>query len=448
MGGGSNTHAARGEWTAGLAAALVAGALVLGGGGIDNPVTEILLQGLAAALAVAWLWSAGPVRATTREHHALWLIAALALAVPAVQLMPLPPAIWTALPGREPEAAALTLIGEQGSWRPLSLSPPRTLAALLALGPPLLAMLMAASLDDKGRARLVAVVAVVALAAAVLGAAQWVGGPGALRLYADSHPDWPVGFHNNRNHAADLLLIGSVALSAALATAAIEPKRKLAGWAIGGAVLLLAAVMTGSRAGIALIPVALLGQWLILRRTLPAGPWRSLPVAAAGVVTVLALAAVLLRDNPALGAVAQRFTLTGDMRIEYWRDAAFAAGQYWPLGAGLGAFVPVMLAAERLQAVSPGYPNRAHNDYLELAVEAGLPGLVVLAAIGLLVAWLAWRKWRATPQAAQLWFALAALAILGLHSAVDYPLRTLALATVAALAVGLLTPPPQRSEAP
>jgi O-antigen ligase len=84
-----------------------------------------------------------------------------------------------------------------------------------------------------------------------------------------------------------------------------------------------------------------------------------------------------------------------------------------------------------LDKVTPNYVNRAHNEYLELLIETGVPGIAVLAvfvsAIGARLI-LALRKKRPFGI-----FGLpAGLAILlvGLHSIVDYPLRTQSLAVL------------------
>src|SRR3546814_18164025 len=49
----------------------------------------------------------------------------------------------------------------------------------------------------------------------------------------------------------------------------------------------------------------------------------------------------------------------------------------------MGTFRPVFDAAERLEFVRPSYANRAHNDYLEYLLGAGVAGalLVVWAMI-------------------------------------------------------------------
>ena len=51
----------------------------------------------------------------------LILLGALA-ALMAIQLIPLPPGIWTALPGRERYLEAAAAIGIPQPWRPISLT--------------------------------------------------------------------------------------------------------------------------------------------------------------------------------------------------------------------------------------------------------------------------------------------------------------------------------------
>src|SRR5581483_9726291 len=92
------------------------------------------------------------------------------------------------------------------------------------------------------------------------------------------------------------------------------------------------------------------------------------------------------------------------------------------------------------------YVNHAHDDYLETWLELGWPGLALIAAF------LAWwlvsvvrigRNGRDDDAS----LATAGAVVVGLllaHSAVDYPLRTPALATLFALGCGLMVPPSSR----
>ncbi|WP_206742912.1 O-antigen ligase family protein [Erythrobacter sp. SG61-1L] len=425
-------------------------AFLLGGGGTPSPLPELSLELLAGLTMLAWIWLPGPVRLPT--DPALWTIAALAIAVPALQLVPLPPDIWQALPGREAQAAALALVGEEDSWRPLSMSPPRTLASLLSLVPPLTLMLMAGALQRRQRRILLAAILLMALASALIGAFQISAGGRAFRFYSASHATL-VGFQANRNATADILLIGMLALAAYAAGHQSEkgqPKREAAGqrvWWLAGAALLLvlASIFTASRTGIALILPVGIAAWAILALD-PRKAWnRRLPVIAGGALAVILGGLFLLRHNLALQQVAGRFDrIAGDGREGLWRDTLYAVCQYWPFGSGMGTFVPTFVALEPLEAVDAGMPNRAHNDYLELALEAGVFGIAALALTALLVLFMAVRAWRRERQdRVQIAFGMAVLAVIAAHSLVDYPLRSLSLACLAALAVAMLARPPR-----
>ena len=425
----------------------VAVALFLGGGGSPAPVPELLVEWAALAALVVALWLRQPGEAPL-PRGAIGLSAAM-LALPAIQLIPLPPALWTALPGRETVVAALALVGQQDRWMPWSVSPPRTLAALLALIPPVAALLLAAHARPRARIAALVTVLAMAVAAALLGAAQLAAGAGtALRPYGSEHSGYLTGFHANRNAAADMLLIGLFALTGLFA---LSPARRGTGWrlpfAAAALVLAAAVLLTGSRAGIALLGlVGIAGAaWLAVSRRSGRTASRNLVAAwSVGGVLALGAAAWALSASTVATRIAARFTAGGEPRPELWIDTLFAAGQHWPWGSGLGTFVPVFVAAERLEVVDPGYPNRAHNDFLELALEGGLPGLVLLATLG---GWLAWRLIRrlrrptAPGERIELVFAGATLALLAAHSVVDYPLRSMSLAVLGGLAAGLILSP-------
>jgi tetratricopeptide (TPR) repeat protein len=123
-------------------------------------------------------------------------------------------------------------------------------------------------------------------------------------------------------------------------------------------------------------------------------------------------------------------------RIWIWRLAARAAGGALPLGDGLGAFPRLFLDLQgpALAALPPGeasrrfvYATTAHNDWLEVTAETGLPGLALLAA-ALASGIVACRRAGARAEAATLIaFAVSALA--------DSPLRQPAVLIPVALAL-------------
>lgn len=419
--------------------------MLLGGGGSPAPMLELILQ-LAIALLLG-LWLSGATDALHRVPRQVWWIVGLVLALHLVQLVPLPPGLWRSLPGRENAVAALELVGADHTWRPWSLAPLRTLSSLLVAFSALVCLAMTSGLSGPARWRLLWAVGTVGLASLLVGAGQLSGGAGNPLRFFDPEEIFLTGFQANHNSTADVLLITLLALSA-LACHALDR-----GWvSLGGlrlaltilaadCVIVLGLFLTGSRAGLALLPLALIIQYLMFQ---PVGQirWGRLLAASTGAAGIAAISIMMLRGNRAIEAVLSRFTLQGEFRPELWRDSLFALGQYWPFGAGQGNFVPVMMAVERLEVVDPSLPNRAHNDYLEFAIESGLPGLFILLAIAILLIFAALRGLRRAGihERPQLLFALGTLGIIALHSLVDYPMRSMALAALAATAAGLLFP--------
>jgi O-antigen ligase len=427
-------------------------AVVLGGGGSPNPTTELLLELAFAACAGAWLWLIpGPLHSQARASRLVLLLVAAALIVPVVQLLPLPSSIWTVLPSRQDQVAALSLVGKEHSWRPISLSPSRTLASLLAIVPAAGCAYAVARLDRQGRRLVIATIAAMAVVSTLLGVLQLMAGERGINLYPQFHAGWITGFQANRNAEADILLIGFLALVTSAAPYLSDAARKFpllldrrAALTLLFALalcLLAATIMTGSRAGIALMPVAVIFALAILGSARASKQeMRGARFALLAALVLLAgLAAVYLAyaSHTAIARVAQRFTDDSDIRLNIWQDAWFALGQYWPVGFGMGGFEPAMIPSERLEVLGSGIPNRAHNDFLELGLEAGLLGYAMLFVAASTCFTMAYKSWRPENRA-NILFAAGALFVITLHSLVDYPLRSMALACLAGVAGGML----------
>lgn len=444
MNSASPEPAAIQSWLTAIALTL---ALVLGGGGSPAPLPEMILQLAFAGVFALWLWKLPAPLAAMAPRGAL-LIAALIVALPLLQLIPLPPALWQALPGRALERDVLALVDAEDSWRPLTIAPARTLAALLAMAPAAAMLVMAAALGRRGRLRLVQVVLIAGVASLLVGALQLSSGvAGPLRFY-EPDSNYLQGFQANHNSTADILLIALLAAPLAVRSAVargILPGKPLPVFAAAGLLALLmiiGVVLTASRFGMLLLPVALLGGAVILR------PWfkRGLRTGVLAVVLASLLAAggwSAASRIPALNNALARFELGEEGRPEIWRDSFYAAQRLFPTGSGMGTFLPAYLAGERLETVSDTIPNRAHNDYLELAIEAGLPGMAIFSLIVATLGQAALATIRsngANPPGLTA-FALFALVLLGLHSLVDYPFRSMALACLGAACAGMLFSP-------
>jgi O-antigen ligase len=196
---------------------------------------------------------------------------------------------------------------------------------------------------------------------------------------------------------------------------------------------------TGSRTGAVLmlpaIGLTLLAMW--------AGrlPFRAATFRLGRVMFMAAGAALLMwllgaeRLLSALG----RTRILEDNRLDFWPTVWTAAQAYFPWGAGLGTFKEAYELVEPLGALRALFVNHAHNEYLEVMIEAGLPGLLLVSAVLIWVGRVSWRVWLSPgghPASARL--ASICLVLVILHSLVDYPARTMAISILFAAASALV----------
>jgi len=123
-----------------------------------------------------------------------------------------------------------------------------------------------------------------------------------------------------------------------------------------------------------------------------------------------------------IGETLERFEAKDDPRRFIWEDAVFSAQRYWPAGAGMGTFDEVFQVDESLENIALRTAGRAHNDYIELAIEAGVPGLMLAALWLVLCGWLTWQA-RRSPIVWAGWAGAGFCLAIALQSITDYPLR-------------------------
>lgn len=286
----------------GLALVLLIASLVLGGGGSPFPVMEALVQVVAAICVATALFFVPAVVALRRSDRIGLALLGLLIALVLIQLVPLPPSIWSVLPGREQAARVVGFIDHATVSIALSIYPDRTIAAGLALLPALAMVLLTAALPVRARTMLIVAITALALIGGLLGLAQFGSGTDALYLYSYSHLGFAAGFFANRNAHVDLIVIGAATLLLLhdrYRSDADGPGRLTVVAALA-ITMLICGVATGSRTGIALllIPVAiglvLVPRWLpqTQRRTRHLVPL--VIVSATVVLGVLALQATTL----------------------------------------------------------------------------------------------------------------------------------------------------------
>ncbi|HEX4695919.1 O-antigen ligase family protein [Sphingomonas sp.] len=421
-------------------------AILFGGASRYNVGTSIVprLAGLIALTYVMWRRHGSPIR-IERAALIFW---GLVFAVPLIQLVPLPWDIWTALPGRGLARDVYTVIGVH-PWLPISLSPSRTLDFLLALFVPLAGYVLGAHLDFAGRAVMLRAILMLAVVSAILGLGQLTAGAGSpLYFYHITNDDSSVGFFANANHLG-LFLAGGIIIALAwlgdsMATTGRIVVPAVVAAALAIVVLLFGIAGTSSRAGAIFSVIALVGglAMLPLERV---GLKRRYVMGGAAIVMVglatglgLVLSGTLLSGRFALDEGTQE-------RIGLLPQFGRVIRDFFPFGSGLGSFEPVFKSYEQAQSLSFGYWNQAHQDYAQVAIEAGLVGIALIAAF---VVWYVLRVvgiWRngdpsSRVRRQQITAALFMLLVM-LHSAGDYPIRTGAIAAVFAFLAACLTAP-------
>ena len=431
----------KGQWDSVAIAAVILLALSFAlGGASQNHALRLALVELASlpllVLASGRLLQTG----AWREHRFALGLSAAVVAIPLIQLMPLPPAVWTSLPGRDQMVLALELAGLEPGWAPLSVTPDRTWGSALALAPPAAFFLAMLSLTHIQRERMVRICIAAAIAGILLGAAQLASGGDNLYLW-DVAAGQVRGFFANRNHLASSLLVAlPFAIVFGAATLRRRNRRTSALWfgALFAGLVVVALAAIRSRAGITLfapvMAVSLLAAWIAAGRGRP-GPGLLVMVGAVG--TALTAVAVL-----ALPPILARFDTQNQLegRSDRWPLVAEAAQTYLPIGSGIGSFDAVYRSVEPLEELDSTFFNQAHNHYLETWLEAGWLGGGVILAFLIWYARRCWTAWKAPPsregdlqRAASI-----GIGVLLLHSVGDYPLRTTTLAVVFALCCGLL----------
>ncbi|WP_343869817.1 O-antigen ligase family protein, partial [Caenispirillum bisanense] len=155
--------------------------------------------------------------------------------------------------------------------------------------------------------------------------------------------------------------------------------------------------------------------------------WRPRPAVAAAAVAALAAAIVLSPVGARLGLAAA--DAAANPRLTVWATTLEGIADAPLTGIGLGAF-PDAFAERRPRALLHPWAQ-AHNVYLELAWELGLPATAALLAALALIGWRLLRSPSATAAAG-----LGALTAAALHALADFSPQVPASALLLATLVG------------
>jgi O-antigen ligase len=380
-----------------------------------------------------------PIFAPARQ---LLILAMVAVLVVALQLAPLPASLWPQLGGREPIAAGLRVLGIAAPAMPVSLAPSDTIAALFTLIPPLAMFVAVVRLKAYRTSWLTGALLAGTVAGILLGVLQFSSGDkmsSPWYPYPQSSFGVATGFFANGNHMAILLVITLPFLAALLASGRRSDRQlKSAMVTIAAAltlVILVGIALNRSLAGIGLaFPVLAVSALIVL-------PQRSsLRLLAIGLAALLLVGAVGALATSSTSGAQWSSDMSGSVqgRQEMLDTSVRMMRDFMPWGSGLGSYREAYHLYEDPGTVTNTYVVHAHNDYVEIAVELGVAGIL------LMIAFLAWwlaavaRAWRQADAGVYARAASIASAAILVHSLVDFPLRTAAIAATFAMCLALL----------
>ncbi len=426
--------------------AFLAVAFLLGGGSRGDIPYLILLRPLAVATCGYALWRMRR-DVLAAEWHVPALLAVSMLLV-LLHLIPLPPAIWRHLPGHAIVVEIERAAGMTSVWRPLSLSPADGWNAFFSMFVPMAAALLLIGTKRSDRASVLPLLIALAVISGLLGIVQVLGGAGVLSNHygLKGQEMSATGLFTNRNHAA-MFLACLPPMLAVWCSEECEDKRRvrfrrITAFGIGFATIPLLLV-TGSRGGLLAGLIGLTGAAILYRPskevyTPHLGRWRRrLTWLVAGVATLMLIIATVMLSR----ALAVDRLLAGggnEIRFRMWGPVLQIANSYFPLGSGAGSFVRVYQMFEPTDQLRTTYANHVHNDWLEVYMTLGLPGVGLLILV--VWSWMHWSFavwWRIGRDVAGSGLARLGstiLLILGITSISDYPLRVPSLACVAVVA--------------
>lgn len=369
-----------------------------------------------------------------RQYRGALLLLLATITLTSLHLIPLPPSIWTKLAGRELLDQIGHFIGAQSDWRPLSVVPRMTWNALFSLSVPAAVILLMVQLNSKELRQSVVIVISLIFISAILSLMQIIG----VKFSFYALPDDTSGLLTNRNHQAVLLCLLLPMLAAYSAGIRDDSRRKLS-YALsvcGVALALPVILLSGSRAGLILLFICALFVPLVhVRRSARAAKKFRFLMLSAGVLALVVPLVALFALSARSIAVDRLGASVEDLRFPLWKSVFEAIPAYMPWGSGIGSYVEAYQVFEPDSLLRPGYSNHAHNEYLEVALTAGIPGCLLIVAAFATYIFLTYREIRARDASALRRLGLAILAILAIASLFDYPIRAPLMTAVFAAAI-------------
>ncbi len=402
----------------GAALLLLAVQFLFGGVHVDR--LRLIQIGLFSLAALAMILS--PPRLRPATFTLPWL---LLLSLLLIQIVPLPAMLAELLSPGAYQAAleACSVSGLDCGWTRLSLNPFGTKTALLDILSGLAFLSILARAFRSGTSPLAGVwlLLVMGLFQVAYGAVQTFGAEQKIWWWTQEFKQYKgylTGTYINKNHLAGFIgLAAPMCFGAALAKFKTRDRPIAIVFAFGGLIMLAGLPLTGSRGGV--VSLALATAVVCILMQIKKNSRLSMPIQAAILVLCACAAWFGLK-------LSSRSALEEFFRPELWQAVLPMLKDFPLTGVGLGAFsqgaYPYLPPS--MSGATP--PIHAHNDWLQLALETGLPGLALFLA----GAWLFMRRfldhWSRSedPTATGLGLGMIwALTYMAAHSLFDFNLR-------------------------
>lgn len=429
---------------------------VLGGSSRGDMMSLVLLRPVAFG-AMAYALVNGAWEKSTNFKPLLWMLLALAGCM-ILQLLPMPTYLWSELPGK----ADIAIIGEEIGlgqlWRPLTLSPSRTLNSLMSLSVPAAMIMLISILRPQYRQKLLIVIACMAIASTIIGIFQQSLAPNKiLYFYQYTNIGSAVGLFANRNHHS-MFLAALLPIMIMLIRQSVRSNQRDLSLVISTISLICIIMMLpiiGSRAGLLLGVVACFVSVMVVmyfdlgrgakkhhsfKLTLRTAWWML-----AGLMVSCVLVALVISDRAT--SIERLFSPSpqDNARQQLTPYVLRLVSDYFPFGSGFGTFDLAFYAYEPISSLNQPYLNHAHNDWLQIVAEGGIVGVGLVLAFSILIVRSMAEGWQSRRANAEAWTlrcaAFAAISVLALASLPDYPLRVPSIMIFFALLASIVVAP-------
>lgn len=422
-----------------LIAVIIVLSIFLGGdSGYDIAIKPILY--IASIIALAW----GLTR-QTRSLKALlnlpFICGIVLLSLFIIYLIPLPPALTSGMGFRDGVANGYELANISQPFLPLTLTPETTYISLYDFLPCLaiaVLVLLVPKEEDIRFAFKGLTFAIVA--SALIAILQVVLTDEAVYFYdGGTRGGMPVGFFANTNHFATLMVCAIFIVFNHHRTLSFDRSRNrlnsLSTIGPGLLVFFLLSLTRCSSAVIILIALAT-AYWVIFANTVK-GKWIALAICG-GIFGLVALDYLLLGSNfkDILTQVTENKELS---RLDIWSTVINSSNFPSFFGTGPGSYYETYLLMSQSSDFTSIYSNEAHNDFLQIIMEFGIFGAI------LMMVFLSWfvKQWFETLRGSSVnrgnkLMLLFIMTVPILHSITDYPLRTPAIMAIFVFSTVLL----------